>query len=167
MAIRGVEPAAKALRAARNRIPGALVNTVSFEEGNIYEFRGKGEDVAVLQGVLHHLDRPEAAIANLAQQCKAVIVCEPNGYNPVLKLIEKASIYHRQHDEKSYLPGMLNGWFESRGLKLVEQQFLCLVPYFCPTPIARLLSWAEPAFESLPLIRQVCCGTNLALYRSS
>ena len=165
-AIRGVEPAAKAVEAARNRIPKNLFDTVSFEVGNIYDFISKGEDVAVLRGVLHHLDRPEAAIAHLAQQFKAVMILEPNGYNPVMKVIEKTSTYHRQHDEKSYWPGMLNRWFRSQGLSVVEQEYFCLVPYFCPTPIAKLLRLAEPAFEAIPIVRQICCGTNLALYRS-
>jgi 2-polyprenyl-3-methyl-5-hydroxy-6-metoxy-1,4-benzoquinol methylase len=165
-AIRGVEPAAKAVEAARNRIPENLVDTVSFEVGNIYDFTSEGEDVAVLRGVLHHLDRPETAIAHLAQQFKAVMILEPNGYNPIMKLIEKTSSYHRQHDEKSYWPGMLNRWFRSQGLSVVEQEYFCLVPYFCPTVIAKLLRLAEPAFEAIPVIRQICCGTNLVLYRS-
>ena len=45
-AIRGVEPAAKAVEAARDiGIPESLVDTVSFEVGNIYDFTSKGEDV--------------------------------------------------------------------------------------------------------------------------
>jgi ubiquinone/menaquinone biosynthesis C-methylase UbiE len=165
-AIRGIEPAAKAVEAARTRIPQNLRDVVSFEVGSIYDFASKGEEVAVARGVLHHLDRPEAAIAHLARQFKSVLVLEPNGYNPALKLIEKLSTYHREHDEKSYWPGALNRWFRGQGLNVVDQNFLCLVPYFCPTPIARLLSIAEPVVECLPVIRQTCCGTNLAFYRS-
>jgi 2-polyprenyl-3-methyl-5-hydroxy-6-metoxy-1,4-benzoquinol methylase len=164
--IRGVEPAAKAVEAARRRIPENLYDTVSFEVGNIYEFASRGEDVAVVRGVLHHLDRPEAAIAHLAQQFKAVVILEPNGYYPILKLIEKTSSYHQQHDEKSYWPRTLNRWFLARGLSIVEQDYLCLVPYFCPTPMAKLLSMAEPVCEFLPVVRQIYCGTNLALYSS-
>jgi 2-polyprenyl-3-methyl-5-hydroxy-6-metoxy-1,4-benzoquinol methylase len=165
-AIRGVEPAAKAVEAARRRIPNNLADTVTFEVGNIYDFASKGEDVAVARGVMHHLDRPEAAIAHLAKQFKSVVILEPNGYNPVLKLIEKVSPYHQQHDEKSYFPWKLNRWFRAQGLMVAEQNYFLLVPYFCPTRIAKLLSGVEPAFESLPLVRQICCGTNLVLYRS-
>jgi 2-polyprenyl-3-methyl-5-hydroxy-6-metoxy-1,4-benzoquinol methylase len=165
-AIRGVEPAARAVEAARRRIPENLFDRVSFEVGNIYDFASKGEDVAVARGVMHHLDRPEAAIAHLAEQFKAVVILEPNGFNPILKLIEKVSPYHQQHDEKSYWPWTLNQWFRAQGLSVVEQDYFLLVPYFCPTPFAKLLSRVEPAFESLPLIRQICCGTNLVLYRS-
>lgn len=165
-AVRGIEPAAKAVDSARNRIPENLSGTVSFEVGNIYDFESNGEDVAVLRGVLHHLDRPEAAIAHLAKQFKAVMILEPNGYNPVMKLIEKTSTYHREHDEKSYWPPQLNRWFRSQGLAVVEQSYFCLVPYFCPTPFAKLLSRAEPVFEGVPVVKQICCGTNLVLYRS-
>ena len=161
-----IDPAANAVEAARKQIPENLRDAISFEVGNIYDFENKGEEVAVARGVLHHLDRPETAIAHLAHQFKSVLILEPNGYNPALKLIEKLSRYHREHDEKSYWPGALNRWFREQGLTAVEQNYLCLVPYFCPTPVAKLLSIAEPAFEYLPLIRQICCGTNLAFYRS-
>ncbi len=72
---------------ARNRIQKSLPLFPKW--GDIYDFESNGEDVAVLRGVLHHLDRPEAAIAHLAKQFKAVMILELNGYNPVMKLIEK------------------------------------------------------------------------------
>jgi 2-polyprenyl-3-methyl-5-hydroxy-6-metoxy-1,4-benzoquinol methylase len=62
-AIRGVDPAGNAVDAARVRIPSRLSGSVSFEVGNIYNVENKGESVAVVRGVLHHLDRPRAAIA--------------------------------------------------------------------------------------------------------
>jgi 2-polyprenyl-3-methyl-5-hydroxy-6-metoxy-1,4-benzoquinol methylase len=165
-AVRGIEPAPNAVEAARRRIPEELTDKVSFEVGNMYDFLSDGEEVAVARGVMHHLDRPELAIAHLAKQFKAVVILEPNGYNPVMKLIEKTSSYHQQHDEKSYWPGTLNRWFRAQGMSVIEQDYFLLVPYFCPTPIAKVLSRVEPAFESLPLVRQICCGTNLVLYRS-
>lgn len=164
-AIRGIDPAAKAIDAARARIPARLSGSVSFEVGNIYEVKNKGETVAVARRVLHHLDRPQAAIAQLAQQFTSLVVLEPNGYNPIMKIIERASRYHRHHSEKSYWPPSLNRWFMQEGYSVVAQKFFCLVPYFCPTPAARILGKAESAIESLPLARQICCGTNLALYR--
>jgi hypothetical protein len=84
----------------------------------------------------------------------------------VMKLIEKFSPYHQQHDEKSYPPSSLNRWFRAQGLSVVEQDYFLLVPYFCPTPLAKLLSLAEPTFEALPIVRQICCGSNLVLYQS-
>ena len=164
-AIRGVEPARNAVEAARARIPSRLAGSVSFEVGNIYDIENKGETVAVVRGVLHHLDRPQAAISQLTKQFTSLIVLEPNGYNPVMKIIERVSQYHRQHDERSYWPPSLNRWFTQEGFLVVAQKFFCLVPYFCPTPAAKILGRAESAIESLPVVRQICCGTNLALYR--
>jgi len=163
--IRGIDPAANAVEAARARLTPQLSSSVSFEVGNIYDLENKGETVAVARGVLHHLDRPQDAIIQLTEQFTSVIALEPNGYNPAMKVIEKTSQYHRQHDEKSYWPPTLNRWFTREGFKVAAQKFFCLVPYFCPTVAAKVLSRAEFAIESLPVVRQVCCGTNLVLYR--
>jgi SAM-dependent methyltransferase len=164
-AVRGVEPAANAVLAARARIPRGLSCTVSYETGDIYSVEAREETLAIVRGVLHHLDRPQDAIMQLAGQFTSVIALEPNGYNPGLKIIERMSSYHRQHDEKSYWPPTLNRWFERAGFSVVAQNFFCLVPYFCPTGAAKILRSVEAAAESLPLVRHLTCGTNLVLYR--
>lgn len=163
--IRGVDPAANALVAARARIPQAFSATVSFEAGDIYSVEARGEDLAILCRALHHLDRPQEAIMRLGRQFKSVIALEPNGFNLGLKMIEKISSYHRQHDEKSYWPPTLNRWFEQAGFSVAAQKFFLLVPYFWPTAAAKILSSMEPAVESLPFVRSFACGTNLVLYR--
>ena len=94
-----------------------------------------------------------------------MIIVEPNGYNPVLKVIEKVSPYHRAHDEKSYWPPTLNAWFRRNGFSVVKQKFFGVVPFFCPTPIAKSLKAIEPPIEALPITRHLACGTNLVLYR--
>jgi SAM-dependent methyltransferase len=164
-AIRGIDPAANAVRAADQRPKQFQSSVVSFETGDVYSVEARGENLAILRGVLHHLDRPEEAIMQLGKQFPGVIALEPNGLNPVMKIIEKASSYHRQHDEKSYWPPLLDRWFEQAGLSVVTRKYFCLVPYFCPTVAAKLLSFLEPAVESVPLVRHVACGTNLVLYR--
>jgi ubiquinone/menaquinone biosynthesis C-methylase UbiE len=165
--VRGVDPASNAIAAAQQRIPPDAADSVTFEVGNIYDIESKGEDVAVIFGVLHHLDRPEAAINHLATQFNSILVLEPNGFNPALKVIEKVSTYHREHGEKSYWPPALNRWFLNAGMSVIAQRYFCLVPYFFPTSAAKLLAKLEPSAESTPLIRQVTCGTNLILYRKS
>jgi 2-polyprenyl-3-methyl-5-hydroxy-6-metoxy-1,4-benzoquinol methylase len=164
-AIRGIEPAANAVEAARARIPSRLSGSVSFEIGNIYDVENEGDAVAVVRGVLHHLDRPQAAIAHLTKQFTSLIVLEPNGYNPGMKIIEKVSPYHRQHDEKSYWPPTLNRWFTEKGFSVAAQKFFCIVPYFCPTLAAKILAKVESAIELLPVLPHICCATNLVLYR--
>jgi SAM-dependent methyltransferase len=169
--IRGVDPAAGAIDAARRQsLPGHIAGIVSFETGGIYDIENRHKDsgepsLAVVRGVLHHLDDPRAAIARLACEFTSVLVLEPNGYNPIMKAIEKFSSYHRQHDEKSYWPPALNRWFRGCGYSVVEQRFFGLVPYFCPTTAAKVLNAVEPLIEPVPLFRQIACGTNLVLYR--
>jgi len=164
-AIRGVDPAANAVAAAQRRIPAHLAGQVSYEVGDIYSLTSHGEALAVARGVLHHLDRAQAAIAQLARHFTFVLALEPNGYNPGTKIIEKTSSYHRQHDEKSYWPPSLNQWFIQEGFSVVSQRFFCIVPYFCPTMAAHVLSRVEPVVERLPVVREVLCGTNLVLYK--
>jgi SAM-dependent methyltransferase len=164
-AVRGVDPAANAILAARARIPEGKSSAVTFETGDIYNIEARGESLAIVRGVLHHLDKPQDAISHLARQFTSVIALEPNGYNPGLKIIEKMSSYHRQHDEKSYWPPTLNRWFELAGFSVVDQKYFCLVPYFCPTILAKILRSIEPAVESLPFVRHIACGTNLVFYR--
>ena len=131
-AICGIDPAADAIAVARSRIPRHLRGSVSFEVGDIYNLQAvaRAGAIAVVRGVLHHLDRPRAAIAELARHFSFVIALEPNGYNPAMKIIERASKYHREHDEKSYWPPTLNRWFREEGFVPASQEFFCLVPYF-------------------------------------
>ena len=166
--IRGIDPAALAVEAAQKRIPTNLTESIGFEVDDIYQVQARqGEGLAVARGVLHHLDDPQAAIAQLCKHFPAVVALEPNGYNPMLKIIEKASTYHRLHDEKSYWPPTLNGWFERNGFCVVRQTYFGVVPYFCPTPIAKTLKSIEPLVEALPFIREIACGTSLVLYRKN
>src|SRR5271157_5272081 len=122
-------------------------------------------DVVVLRGLLHHLYEPERAIASLARVADAVLFVEPNGFNPITKMIEKFSSYHRKHEEKSYRPPVLNRWFENEGYGLIDRRFFGVVPYFCPTLMAKALKIVEPYAERIPVARHLCCGTHLALYR--
>jgi SAM-dependent methyltransferase len=163
--IRGIDAAKAAVDVARQRIPDELSEMISYEVGSIYGIQAlPGETVAALRGVLHHLDDPAAAIKQLASQFQSVVALEPNGYNPAMKFIEKTSTYHREHDEKSYWPPRLNGWFESNGYTTRSQKSFGLVPYFCPVRIGKVLKAVEPWVERLPILRGVACGGNLMLY---
>ena len=170
LSIRGVDPAIGSIDVARRRPLSEVRAAISFEVGDIYNIQNldKGcqePSVAIVRGLLHHLDHPEAAISRLSQQFKWVLALEPNGFNPLMKVIERASTYHREHDEKSYWPPTLNRWFEHCGYAVVEQRFFCLVPYFCPTLVAKSSKTLEPLLEWIPVARELSCSTNLVLYR--
>ncbi|HEY1013431.1 MAG TPA: class I SAM-dependent methyltransferase [Herpetosiphonaceae bacterium] len=115
-------------------------------------------DLAHVRGVLHHLDRPVEALAEALRVAKTVLVIEPNGYNPVLKLIERVSAYHIEHGEKSYAPHDLDRWIGQVGGRVVARRWVGLVPFFCPDWPARVLKAVEPLVERLPLARRAACG---------
>lgn len=158
----GFDPAEKAVRVARQNWPN-----MDFRVGSIYsaDTTRLNCDVAVIRGVLHHLDDPKRAIGAVCRACPSILVLEPNGANPVMKLIEKCSAYHREHGERSFLPTTLNKWFYHMGYHVADQKVVGLVPYFCPARAARILKVAEPMVERIPIIRWIACGSNTVLYR--
>lgn len=159
----GVDPAAVAIDAARERAQAlGVADTVRFEVGNIYDLEDylvPGRfDCIVIRGVLHHLPDPARALAGLSAFDGTVIVLEPNGNNPVLKLLERFSRYHVEHEERSFSPRVIRRWLGDAGLPVRSCQLLNLVPFFCPDPIARALNAANPLVEGTPLLRDVACG---------
>ena len=156
----GVDPAPAAISAATDRAKLSGVAGCSFRVGNIYSIAPETEsyDIAVLRGVLHHTDDPERALAVALALAPFAIVLEPNGSNPVLKLIERLSPYHRTHSERSFLPSTVCRWARGTGGRVGLQRAINLVPMFCPDWLARCCKAIEPAVESLPLLRHFACG---------
>lgn len=153
----GVDPAAAAITLATSRAAG--IDGCEFVVGSIYDPpQGQRFDIAVIRGVLHHLSEPDRAIAAAVQLAERVVILEPNGANPALKLIEKLSPYHRAHEERSFLPGTIDRWISRAGARVVRREFINLVPMFCPEPLARTLKALEPLFERLAVINAVSCA---------
>ena len=99
----GIDPAAPAIDVANERRGD---RDVEFTCDSAYSipYPDDSFDVAHLRGVLHHMDRPVDALREAFRVAPTIVVLEPNGFNPVLKLIEKMSKYHREHGEKSVSP---------------------------------------------------------------
>ncbi|MCD6393331.1 MAG: class I SAM-dependent methyltransferase [Planctomycetes bacterium] len=156
--ILGVDAAEAAIESARKKSEG--LDEISFQVANVYDLKalGKKYDVAIVRGVLHHLYNAKEAIANIAQIAKEAVIVEPNGYNPVLKIIEKTSMYHIEHEEKSYSPHRLNGWIRQCGGVVEKSTYGGLVPMFCPDSMARFLKKVEPLVEAIPLFRCMSCA---------
>jgi ubiquinone/menaquinone biosynthesis C-methylase UbiE len=167
----GFDSAASAIKAANKKVTKKDKKKITFLHGNVYDanklFPKNSFDVVVVRGLLHHLYEPQKAIKALSTLSKEIVVLEPNGYNPILKLIEKVSPYHIRHEEKSYWPPLLNKYFTSNGLQVKKQEFFSIVPYFCPTPVAKSLKFIEPFMERIPYVKQFYCGTNLIYYTTS
>jgi ubiquinone/menaquinone biosynthesis C-methylase UbiE len=156
--ILGVDAAPQAIEAAQEKAAG--FDTIRFCEADIYELEALNAhfDLAVVRGVLHHLYEAEKAVAGICKIADEVLIVEPNGYNPVLKIIEKLSPYHVAHEEKSYTPSSLDAWFKKHGKRRVARRFIGLVPMFCPAWLAKTLKWIEPLTEALPYVRTISCG---------
>lgn len=166
----GLDPAAIAIEAARARAQAlGVTGTVSFEVGNIYDldhYLTSGRfDCIVIRGVLHHLPDPARALAGLAAFAGTVVVLEPNGNNPVLKLLERFSRYHIEHEERSFRPGLIRNWLNAAGLTVRSCRVLNLVPFFCPDRFAIILRAVEPLIERIPLLRDIACGQSIIVAR--
>jgi len=133
---------------------------VRFQYGSAYhlDFPDRSFDLAMMRGVLHHLDDPVQGLKEMFRVSGGVFLLEPNGYNPIIKLLEIVSPYHRAHAEKSYSPRRIRGWLQSLGGTLEGESFSSLVPLICPDGIAGFLNWLSPAWERLPLIPTISCG---------
>jgi SAM-dependent methyltransferase len=154
----GVDAAHEAVDLARTRFGG--LEGLRFEVLDVYSLEQPTEpyDVAVVRGVLHHLYDVEKAIERICRIARQIIVVEPNGYNPILKIIERVSPYHVAHEEKSYPPYKLDRWFETHGGQIESSDYIGLVPMFCPDLMARVCRWIEPVIERTPLLRRICCA---------
>jgi ubiquinone/menaquinone biosynthesis C-methylase UbiE len=144
-AVVGIDPAAGAVDVARRRAPG-----LRFEIGDAAWLETTSErfDVAVARGVLHHADDPPRLLGAVRRVAGEVVVIEPNGWNPVLKLIERASSYHRAHGERSWRSSVIDRWLRDAGFLPLRSTYAGLVPFFCPAPAARALKAIEPLVEA-------------------
>jgi SAM-dependent methyltransferase len=155
----GFDPAEAAIARAHRTYPG-----IRFCVGNVLEAADlpKGPfDVAILRGVLHHTSNPALAIAHCARHARRLIIIEPNGYNPILKIIERASAYHRHHEERSFFPRTLRRWCGAAGLQVDGVGYVGFVPFFCPDPAAQLLHRVQPLLESIPLLRNTFAAVSV------
>jgi SAM-dependent methyltransferase len=160
----GVDASVNAITIARQRFvrPGLF-----FENHDVYHmpFAPASFDIAIVRGLLHHLTNTPKALKEINRIAKEVLVIEPNGYNPILKLIEKYSSYHRLHQEKSYPPYLLRRWIKEQDGVIKSKCYVGLVPFFSPDWMATSLKTFEPIIEALPLARELSCAVYVVQYR--
>ena len=113
-------------------------------------FPNRKFDTVIIRGILHHLSDPAAALKHCVRLSDRVIVIEPNGNNPILKVIEKVSSYHREHEEQSFSSGTLRRWCREAGYSVIATEFIGFVPMFCPTAFAKLIYFFQPLLERIP-----------------
>lgn len=156
----GIDPAQAAIAAAQQQRP---LPHVSFRHGTAAALVAEGAqfDVAIYRGVIHHVEKPEAEIAQALRLAPTAVFLEPNGLNPVLKLLERFSAYHREHDEKSYSASTYRTWLAAGDGRVRRLTSFGLVPHFSPDWLARTGAALEPIVERIPGIRVVTCGQIL------
>lgn len=153
----GTDAAGKAIVKARKKYEKED-KKIYFKTESCYEisYPDNSFDIAVARGLLHHLGEPQRALEEMFRVANEVFIIEPNGNNPLLKIIERLSLYHLKHKEKSYSPLKIKEWVVSIGGKIEKQEYLGLVPFFCLDFLAVLLKKIEPFIEKTFLKRFVC-----------
>lgn len=145
----GMDPIHNAIRVANGRRNGRRMH-FCVADGNRLPWPDDSFDVVILQAMLHHDDHPAATVREAFRLAPEVVILEPNGNNLGLKLIEKVSRYHREHNERSYCSPRIIGWVEGCGAAVVHKKFGGFVPIFSPDWLARSMKTLEPLVEKAP-----------------
>jgi ubiquinone/menaquinone biosynthesis C-methylase UbiE len=152
-----LDPAVKAVVAGAAKRESRPILFVA-ADGHHLPYANDAFDVAILQAILHHDTDPGATIREALRVANEIVVLEPNGYSPILKVMERLSPYHRDHLERSYTATRLRKWVEAAGGTVITGTLGIAVPMFCPDWMARVLKFAEPAIERLPLVNRMLCA---------
>jgi SAM-dependent methyltransferase len=160
----GIDRAEAAIEVARARTRNT---SICFEVGDSHRlpFERDSFDIALLQSLLHHDDAPEATLAEAFRVAPEILIHEPNGNNPGVKLIERVSPYHIEHNEKSYTSTRLRSWIASAGGEVLSVRYAGFVPMFCSDRVARIMKMLEPAVEATPIMRGFSCAVVVIVAR--
>ncbi len=156
-AIVAMDAAAAAIQVA-NRKKESRGIRFQVADAHALPFADNSFDVALVQSILHHDDRPADIIREAFRVAPVILIHEPNGNNFGLKIIEKLSRYHREHGEKSYSPRRLRRWVRAAGGEIASERFAGFVPMFCPDWLAYAMKAIEPALERTPVLRALGCA---------
>ena len=157
----GMDPAGRAIEFASKKYSSEP--RISFTSRSAEDLIDQGNffDLVVLRGVLHHAQNPEEVINQAARLTNSILILEPNGLNPIMKVIEKLSPYHRAHSEKSFTKGKIRRWLLSSEFRIEKFELGVLVPYFFPTSLVGFMSALEPLVARIPIARRLLFGTQV------
>src|SRR3989344_650064 len=148
----GFDPAVSATELAKKSYP-----EIDFFVSDILKKESlpdKKFDLAILRGVLHHVRDQEVALRNTALIADKVLILEPNGNNPILKIIEKLSPYHRAHEEQSFSSIQWRTWCRNTGWEIESLEYVGFVPFFFPTGPAKVIHFFQPMLEKIPFLNK-------------
>ena len=155
--ITAVDAAPEAVRVARRAVDKRPIRFAAADAACL-PYRDNSFDVALLQSILHHAADPPALVREAFRVAPRIVIHDPNGNNLGLKIIEKTSRYHIEHNEKSYRPRRLRKWVMEAGGVVTAEGFAGFVPMFCPDPVARLMKAVEGLLEATPVARALACS---------
>jgi ubiquinone/menaquinone biosynthesis C-methylase UbiE len=161
----GADPAPEAIKVAKGRRPASTTLDFVVADGHYLPWADDSFDVALLHAMLHHDHRPKDTIKEAFRVAREIVILEPNGNNVGLKVIEKASRYHREHQERSYASRKLLRWVGECGGTVVRERFAGLVPMFCPDWMASTTKTVEPVVERSALLSYLGCAVICVVAR--
>lgn len=127
---------------------------------------GERWDGAFLIGFLHHV-KPWAAsvVRQLAEVAPRVVVMEPNGNQPLRKLLEYLPSYRRAGEE-SFTFAALGRLFDRAGYRLVRARTINLFPPFTPDVLYPVGVRAERLIEGRRGVGELCSSRVLGFVRA-
>ena len=143
----GFDPAATAIAIAEKKY-----KEIDFFVGDLLNektFPNQKFDLGIIRGVLHHLPNGFNGILNAGILSDELIIIEPNGNNFILKMIEKKSAYHIQHEEQSFSSKLLVEWCNKANMKIIKIDYIGFVPFFFPTFLAKIIYFFQPVLEKI------------------
>jgi len=159
----GMDPADKAIKFASEKyMSEPRISFTSMPAERLIR-DGQFFDLVVLRGVLHHCENPKDVINQASRLSNSVLILEPNGLNPIMKIIEKVSPYHRAHSERSFTKASIRSWLLVNEMEIVGFKLGVLVPYFFPTFLVGFMESLEPKVSKIPLVGRVLFGTQVIL----
>ena len=128
---------------------------------------GERWDGAFLMGFLHHVKRGTPIVVDrLSRVAPKVVVLEPNGDNPLRKLLERLPSY-REGGEESFRLAELVGIFAGAGYRLRERVAINLFPPFTPDVLFPLVRGLERVVEATPALHGLCSSHVLGFAAES
>jgi 2-polyprenyl-3-methyl-5-hydroxy-6-metoxy-1,4-benzoquinol methylase len=161
--IDATDPACKAIELAKEKYQDITFFVSNILDINTFEKKVEKYDLAVLRGVLHHLTDPVIAIRNSLTLSDNVLIIEPNGNNPILKIIEKKSKYHIEHEEKSFTSKKLSKYCGEAGGAVKKLYFVGFIPFFFPEIASKIILFFQPFLEKIPVLRYFFSGQIIIL----
>ena len=164
--ITGIDASQEAIRIASINKQGRPIQFVVGDARRL-PFPDNSFDLALIQSILHHSDSPLDIVREAFRVAPEIVIHEPNGNNLAVKVIEKLSRYHREHQEKSYTSYQIRNWVRNVGGEVTYERFAGFVPMFCPDRIAKVMKAVEPVVERIPLLNFLACAVVVLVAKRS